>query len=285
MCIVVPILLYHSIDVSASSRFRRWTVSPPLFDEHIRYLKEHYYTPMTVTQFIHARSQGAEMLGKRPVIITFDDGLADFYTGALPTLVKYGFVATLYITAGYVGKTSRWLHAEGESKRPMLTWRQIADVNASNIECGAHSYHHFQLDILPERIALKEISQSKTVLEQRLGQAVETFAYPHGYYSLTVRRLVEQAGFSSACGVKHAMSTIGDDRFGLARVIVQADTSVAKLGGLLQGEGLSAAPQREQIRTKAWRYIRRTRQQFGRNLDSISYPGSGWSIDPTGLTE
>lgn len=254
----IPILLYHSVAENVTPRFSKWAVTPQLFAAHMAYLHEHHYTPVTVTQLAQAMNDRRVCLPDRPLVLTFDDGLADFYTGALPFLKRYDFIATLYITTGFVGGVSRWLRPEGEGMRPMLTWRQIADIDASGIECGGHSHSHPQLDTLAPAAAREEIVRCKVELEQHLGRPVETFAYPHGYYSLIVRRLVQQAGYTSACAVKHALSSLSDDRFALARIIVARNTDVASLDRLLTGQGLHVGPIHERLQTKGWRLVRQS---------------------------
>jgi peptidoglycan/xylan/chitin deacetylase (PgdA/CDA1 family) len=140
------------------------------------------------------------------------------------------------------------------------------------VECGAHSHSHPQLDTLSPVAARDEIVRSKTILENHLGRQVSTFSYPYGYYSSTVRQIVQQAGYSSACAVKHAMSAITDDRFALARIIVEADTDVESLGRLLAGEGLRVAPIRERVQTKGWRLVRRSIKLLERH----PYVGTGY---------
>jgi peptidoglycan/xylan/chitin deacetylase (PgdA/CDA1 family) len=220
------------------------------------YLHDHRYTPLTVTQFAQALADYHVRLPERPVVITFDDGLADFYTDALPILAQHGFRATLYVTTGFVGQTSRWLGAARLGARPMLTWDQLARIQASGVECGAHSVSHPQLDLLPHAAAWDEIVRCKSALEEHLGRLVTSFAYPYGYYTASVRGLVQDAGYAAACAVKHAMSSLGDDRFALARIIV-TDTDVECFARLLTGDGLRVAPAGERVRTKGWRAARR----------------------------
>jgi hypothetical protein len=94
-------------------------------------------------------------------------------------------------------------------------------------------------------------------LEHQLGRQVATFAYPHGYYSAAVRRLVQEAGYSSACAVKQAMSATTDDRFALARIIVTDTDDMDRFGRLLAGRGLPVAPVRERVQARGWRFVRR----------------------------
>lgn len=251
----VPILLYHSIATEVAAPFRPWAVSPTHFAAQLAYLREHRYTPLSISQLILLR--GAR-LPERPVAVTFADGFADFYTDALPLLERYGCPVTLYLTTAYIGGTSRWLSAEGEGERPMLSWAQVRSLPERGVECGAHTCTHPQLDTLSAARAWGEVVGSKGALEQQLGRSVNSFAYPHGYHSGLVKRLVQEAGFNSACAVKHAMSTPTDDLFALARIIVSADTELNTFARLLAGHELPIAPQREDWRTKGWRLARRS---------------------------
>src|SRR5947208_737034 len=144
----VPILMYHSISQSTNPKFKQFAVPPALFAEQMAYLHQHAYTPITVTQFINARAQEQHALPERPVILTFDDGFADFFTDALPILQQYDFTATLYVTTAFIN--GPWMQREGETTRMMLTWEQLREISICGIECGAHSHCHRQLDILPQ---------------------------------------------------------------------------------------------------------------------------------------
>ena len=251
--------MYHSISNHASAKFKPFTVPPKVFAEHMAYLHQHGYTPMTVTQFVAAQSQNGAKLPERPVVLTFDDGFADFYTQALPVLRQYGFVSTLYVATGFINGTSRWLEQQGEAKRPMLSWDQLSEISASAIECGGHSHSHPQLDTLSPAEACREIVQSKRLLQDHLGQNVLTFAYPFGYYTASTRRQVQEAGYTSACAVKHAMSSETTDPFALARLMVRHDTDVDALAALLEGRSsLMITTMFSRARTPVWQLARRS---------------------------
>lgn len=229
----IPILMYHSISSEAGPRFRPSTVLPETFEKHLSYLEQSQYSSLTVTQWVQAMSQGRAGLPCRPVILTFDDGYADFYMHALPALLRHGFRATLYIVTAFVGGTSQWVEHMGEGVRPLLTWTQLTEINASGIECGAHTHTHRPLDMLSASTARGEIVRSKELLEEHLGQRILSFAYPYGYYSTRVKRIVQTAGFASACAVKLSMSSLHDDPYALARLAIPPHTDVDDLANAL----------------------------------------------------
>lgn len=264
----VPILMYHSISGHATPKYRPFAVPPELFADHMAYLHQHAYTPIAVTQYVNTRTQKeGYALPERPVVLTFDDGFADFFTEALPVLQQYNFTATLYVATGFIGSTSRWMHREGEDTRPMLTWNQVTEISACGIECGGHSHWHPQLDTLPLAEARDEIVHCKRLLEDHLGQEVSTFAYPHGYHSATIKRLVREAGYTSACAVGYAMSSATTDPFALMRLRMGADTNVDAFGTLLSQPIPSVvATMYKRSRTSGWRLVRRCSGSVTRHL-------------------
>ena len=254
----IPILLYHSISENASAMYKPWAVSPSVFEEHLNYLSEHGYQPVTIKDIAKAIRSGGTGLPERPVSITFDDGVADFLTGAVPVLEKYSFPATLFVATGYVGQTSRWLAREGEGNRPMLTWEQIAALK--RVELGAHSHSHFQMDLIPLSQAREEMITSKKLLEQHTGRSIDTFAFPHGYYTAKLLSTAQESGFSSACIVGHAMANHSNSVFALPRIIIVSNVSLPLLEQYLHGN---------RLQTKgAWRFFLRSSWRIVRKIKS-----------------
>jgi O-antigen biosynthesis protein len=275
----LPILMYHSISDKVNSKFQHWSMPPSTFAAHMSYLKRSGYTPLTVTQLVQAMTDTSISMPAHPVAITFDDAIGDFMSGAFPTLMENSFPATLYVPTFYVGKQSAWLSSSGEGDRPMMTWEDLIQVDQMGIECGGHSHRHYEMDTLSKEETWQEIIICKNLLEQHLGHAVESFAYPHGYHSTVTARLVKKAGFTSACGVKHMLATTEDNPFSLARIIVSPDVDPSKLEELMQGKGLVKSQPNERIRTKIWRIVRQTKAQFRRRLNPDQHLSSGgeWS--------
>jgi len=257
---VVPILLYHSVSSDPAAWISRFAVSPAEFERQLDLIVERGASTLTVSAFADALEHDRQALPERPVLITFDDGFADFHEHALPALHERGLAATLFVTTGFVGRRVGGEDAAGER---MLDWSQLAEVREAGIEIGGHSHSHAQLDAVSRVRAGEEIGRCKLLLAEGLGVDISTFAYPHGYSSPTVRRLVAEAGYRSACGVKNELSSTEDDRFCLARLTVRVTTPTALVASWLAAEGAPPARPRERLRTRAWRLYRRGRVALG----------------------
>lgn len=260
----IPILMYHSVaDISTASR-RLWTISPSTLASHLEILKSLAFVPLTVSSLVSLMYDHKGSLPDKPVVLTFDDGLADFFTGTLPILDKNGFPATLYIPTAYVNQSGSWLKSNGDGKSPMLSWSQILEIADHGIECGSHGHSHTQLDILPKIKMQEEIRNSKDLLEQHLHKNVESIAYPYGLSSKTLRQIVQEAGYSSGCAIKHSMASPTDDRYALSRIAITSDLSQAEYQDLLMGEGLRSSHKDERMRTTIYRFVRKIKSTANR---------------------
>ncbi len=254
----VPILMYHSIAALENPRYDRWCVSTQRFHQQMSVLAANGYAVLTTGDYVHRLLSKAAM-PDRFVVLTFDDGLRDFLTGALPILEKFGCPATLYVVAGRVGLTSRWLAPLGEGQRAMLTTKDLRFLVQSGIEIGGHTMTHPELDILDPTTAMAEIGGSRRVLEDILGLSVGSFAEPHGYNSPRTREIVERAGYHSAVRVRHAHSAWNECRFGLSRLIITEDLDADRFLALIAGPDCLVAPPQDRLIGDLWRSTRRLR--------------------------
>ncbi len=164
----VPILMYHSVAAEWPDSFGRWTVTPAVFASHLDAIAASGYTAITVSGAVDMVRSGRS-LPPKTVILTFDDGFADFYVNALPLLEARGFPATLYVTTGYLDSTSRWLDASGAGTIPMMSLDQLGGLADRGVEVGAHSRSHAMLDLLHQTQLEAEIHAPRNLLREASG--------------------------------------------------------------------------------------------------------------------
>jgi peptidoglycan/xylan/chitin deacetylase (PgdA/CDA1 family) len=249
--------MYHSISSTCTPRFQRFAVTPESFEAHVRCILDRGFQALTVSDLIEVASgrRGAPL---KPVLLTFDDGFADFYESALPILLKYRLAATLYVVSGEIGRASSWLFGVGEGARRMLNWSELREIQRNGIEIGAHTVTHPALDLLPLSLAKQEIEKSKRDIEDGLGARVETFAYPYGYLSPAVRDMVQGAGYLSACAVRYATCTLADDRYMLPRHIALDSWKHDDLVAILDGRPALIQNLYDRARSQGWNALRRS---------------------------
>lgn len=247
--------MYHGVSGERSRGFRDFVVTPSAFEQQMERLAERGLRGCTVSELVDSRSDVESRPTEHLVGLTFDDAFRELVRFAVPVLERLGFGATIYVPTGYIGGTSGWLGRIGEGSRPVLDADRLRELTDRNVECGAHGHSHVALDVVPLSEARREVEISKKLLEDTIEREVSTFAYPFGYESLAVRRLVESAGYRSACRVNYSMSPSSEDVFALSRLPVRGDTTLEEFTSLFEGGESLLWPR---LRARAWRPVRRS---------------------------
>jgi peptidoglycan/xylan/chitin deacetylase (PgdA/CDA1 family) len=96
-------------------------VDPKEFARQMVLLDHAGYDTITLREFVRFVGGGDVRLPPRPLLLTFDDGRADSWTGTDAILRKLGFNATLFVDVGRVN-----------AKHPeYLTWKQLDELQRS----------------------------------------------------------------------------------------------------------------------------------------------------------
>jgi len=212
------ILAYHRVNSSGKDPM---AISVKDFEDHMNYFYERGYLSLTLQEYSRMVIQGNT--SKKNLVITFDDGYRDNYLFAFPILRLYGFRGTVFLTADYIGKNDifpvdkekNWNNITDEDLP--LTWEQVFEMKEYGMEFGSHTCSHRHLDELPKKEIIKETSESKHYLEQKLGSKVTSFCYPSGRFNQQVKEIVLQAGYLSAV-VTPRQGQSNEDMFSLKRI-------------------------------------------------------------------
>ena len=220
----VVTLCYHS--VSAHS----FAVTTPLdFEQHLGWLRAH----CAVVPFSRVMDEARAQRRDRPVVaVTFDDGHADNYECAFPLLQRYGVPATFFLTTGLLDRDPRVMQrfqtlfrARAEGIRP-LAWAQVQEMRRAGMEFGAHTHSHPDLSRLTRDAVEIELTRSKGILEERLGERISSMAYPFGvprrHFSAETMRIAAAVGYDRAAaitfrGVRRSHSQWAIPRFPVPR--------------------------------------------------------------------
>ena len=183
------ILQYHHISDSTP---KSTSLSPELFKQHLKYLKEHDFEVLSLGAVIKSLNLG-EKLKDKTVVITFDDGYRSVYEAAFPLLKKYQYPFTIFV------HTSPIEHQLNQ----FVSWQNLKEMTESGASIANHTVHHQHLikknieDNWLQRKAMitSEILNSQKVLEQKASNVLKALAYPYGEFDQEAKRLVKTLGF------------------------------------------------------------------------------------------
>jgi peptidoglycan/xylan/chitin deacetylase (PgdA/CDA1 family) len=142
--------------------------------------------------------------GKRPippraVVLTFDDAYANFLDYALPVLKRYAFPATVYAISGYLGRNADWFAKDpGRSVPRLMTGDELRGIRAQGISVGSHSASHIRLGEADIDTQRRELGDSKSALEDLLGEEIRHLCYPFGSFNRETVQAAQEAGYASA---------------------------------------------------------------------------------------
>lgn len=211
-----PLLMYHHItDELNGTGLAKLRVSPKRFARQLDWLLDHGYDVVTMSQALGPNSSA------KPVVLTFDDGYANFYDEAWPIINERGVGATVFLVTGQVGGVNHWDRDKDEPQEELLTRAQILELAYKGVEFGGHSHHHQDLTTLDDRQLMREITGCQKVLTDLLGHPARSFSYPFGLYNPKVQQATVGAGFTMACTTRPGKVVVSSDRLELPRIIVK----------------------------------------------------------------
>lgn len=206
----VPVLLYHYIRVvrnACDSLGMSLSVTPTVFNQQLTVLEVAGYHVISLDTLMQAVLHGGR-LPTHPVVLTFDDGYADFATAAVPILLAHQMTATDFVVPGFLGRPS------------YMTTEQVQLAQSQGMSIGAHTMHHVALAHVSTASAESEIANSRAYLQELLGVSVTDFAYPYGDFNGAVELLVSKAGFRDGFTTQSGIRQSAPLRFALPRLRV-----------------------------------------------------------------
>lgn len=195
----VPVLMYHHV---APDR----EVTPAGFDAQLRRLKADGWRSLTGVEML-AHLEGRAEAPAKSLMLTFDDGYADNWVYAYPSLKRHGFKATIFVVTSRLGSRDKRRPRADEGGKleetrsrerapeGFLDWSEARAMAESGvIEIGSHTETHrgFNLD---SAFDLGELERSRLEIERRLGLPCRQLAWPWGHHEEAWVDAAAKAGY------------------------------------------------------------------------------------------
>jgi peptidoglycan/xylan/chitin deacetylase (PgdA/CDA1 family) len=183
-----------------------------LFEEQIAFLAEHANV-VTLDEGLRA-IETARPDEPNKVLVTFDDGTADFAEAVLPVLASHRVPVMLYLATAFV-EDQRPFPYDG---RP-ISWSAVRDAYSTGlVSIGSHTHRHALLDRLPPSDVDDELDRSIGLIGERLGVSAAHFAYPKALPGSPLAERSVRARFRSAALAGTRINEYGaTDPYRLAR--------------------------------------------------------------------
>ncbi|ODS34151.1 MAG: putative polysaccharide deacetylase [Candidatus Scalindua rubra] len=203
------ILTYHSISNEIEPDE---TVTPEEFERQLHYIKKNYKVISLEEAVGYLKTDFEKISGS--IVITFDDGYSDNYHNAYPLLKKYNFPATIFLVSDFIENNGN----------KYLSLSQVNEMKNNNISFGSHTISHRILARLTNEEVVKEIKDSKDVLESKLSKKISSFAYPIGTradFNDETMEIVKTCKYACACSNMYGMNGKNADIFALKRIGIE----------------------------------------------------------------
>ena len=130
-------------------------------------------------------------------VVTFDDGLEDLFTVAYPYLKQKNVPFIVFVISDYIDNVG------------YLTKAQLVELAKDPlVTIGSHSKDHGTMSEMQEMSQYNQAVQSKAVIEKLIGRQITTFAYPHGQFNRSSRKVLRIAEYQSAFSVNPATANL-----------------------------------------------------------------------------
>lgn len=217
--IEVPIIMYHSI-LKDSSRSNKYTITPTVLEEDLKYIKSNGYKTITISDLI-SYVYDDKTLPSKPIILTFDDGYYNNYGYLYPLLEKYDMKAVISIVGSYTDKFSET--DEANLNYGYLRWKDVKElISSGRLEFQNHTYNlhnntHGRIgakkkkgesDDNYKKILEEDINKLQNEFKENTGYLPTCFTYPFGGISNSSIDIIKELGFKASLSCEEGINKI-----------------------------------------------------------------------------
>lgn len=210
------ILMYHNVDKKAGFN----TVPAENFERQLRYVQQHWQlTDMdTYVRECHTNLHLAT--------VTFDDAYYCLYTYVKAICNELSVPITVFVPVSHVGSDNCWdEEIPGYQKIETLSWLGIEELSQNPLfTFGSHGMTHVSLRDMTKEKTIKDLKESKEILEEHLQKSVDYFAFPYGQrkdFGYATPELLQEIGYKAAFTTLWRLNNLHENLYRLRRVEVK----------------------------------------------------------------
>lgn len=215
----VPVLIYHQI-VEGHVAGGETSISLQRFTEQMQYLHDAGYTTVSTRDLV-AYMKGDIKLPKKSIVLTFDDGWKNVLS-AVPILNKLHFKASFWIITerGIGWSNVEWSDVIALSKNPNFEVYSHTATHPWDPKSNLVTWVDGNDPRFGPADALRELTESKRLLEAKLEMQISYLAWPVGWYNDRLIEMAKQAGYTALLTAEDGANAPGDDIFQIKRLFV-----------------------------------------------------------------
>ncbi len=222
------------------------------------WLRENGYHPVSLARIAQARDGGAPLPAKA-VLLSFDDGYADFYTRVYPVLKLFGYPAMIALVGSWMdAPAGAMVDYDGRkvAREAFLSWPQVREMMASGlVEVASHSYAlhrgvvaNPQGNEQPAGVARiydaatrsyegdeawlarirGDLQRNARLIERETGKAPRAMVWPYGRYNLATQRIARELGMPLMLTLDGGVNAAGDPLDRIRRIIVESSPDLGE---------------------------------------------------------
>lgn len=210
------ILMYHNVDEKPGFN----TVSAENFERQLRFVKQHWHFTDMDTYVRECRHN------PHLATVTFDDAYSRLYTCVRGILDELNIPVTVFVPVSHVGSDNCWDKDEpGYQKIDILSWCSIEELAQNPLfTFGSHGMTHVSMRHLSKEQTVKDLRESKQLLEEHLQKQVDYYAFPYGQkkdFGHATPELLQEIGFKAAFTTLWKRNNLRENPYRLRRVEVK----------------------------------------------------------------
>jgi biofilm PGA synthesis lipoprotein PgaB len=222
------------------------------------WLRDNGYHPVSLEQIVRAR-EGGVALPDKAVLLTFDDGYADFHAHVYPVLKLFGYPAVIALVGSWMdAPAGAMVDYDGEEvpRETFLSWAQVREMTASGlVEVASHSYglhrgvianpqgneqpagvariydpatRSYESDDAWTARIRDDLQRNARLIERETGKAPRAMVWPYGRYNLATQRIAHELGMPLMLTLQGGVNAKGDSLDRIRRIIVESSPELGE---------------------------------------------------------